>query len=223
MVQGLNILYAEKDEQLRKHIVEVLEFMSMNVISVSNGTEAYSEYLKLQPDILITDIEMPIDDQNLVEKIRQKDNEIQIIIATIHTKTEYFLKAIELNLVKYLLKPVSLNDLKNALMICVENIEQKKENPIKYFNDDDFYHLTKRHLRVNNKTIKLDYHEREFLELLLDQYNKIVTYSKIEKEIWNNKMSSAAIRSLVRNLRKKLPNGVIQNISKIGYQINIKN
>jgi DNA-binding response OmpR family regulator len=225
MLKKLNVLYVEKeDEEIKKYTIEALEFMSMNVYAVSNGEEAYSQYLKNKPDILISEIELPLlNGLDLVEKIRKEDTEIQIIIMTIYTNIEYFLKAIELSLVKYLLKPVSLNDLKNALVLCIDNIEKKRENLIKYFNKNDFYNLTKRHLFINDKTIKLDYHEREFLELLLKQNKRIVTYSQIEKEIWDKDMSSAAIRSLVRNLRKKLPLNVIENISKIGYKINIIN
>jgi DNA-binding response OmpR family regulator len=222
MLKRLNVLYVENEEHIKQYTIEALEFMSMNVYPVSNGEEAYIQYLENKPDILISEIELPLlNGLDLVEKIRKEDNEIQIIITTIHTNTEYFLKAIELSLVKYLLKPVSLNDLKNALLLCIDNIERKQENLIKYFNKDDFYNLTQRHLFINNKTVQLDYHERELLELLLSRSNNIVSYIKIEKEIWDDKMSSAAIRSLVRNLRKKLPNNIIKNISKIGYQINL--
>ncbi len=124
---------------------------------------------------------------------------------------------------KYLLKPISLNHLKNALTICVNNIENKWQESIKYFNKYDFYNLSDKLLMVDNKTIKLDYHERGFLELLLKHNDRTVTYSEIEKEIWDNNMSSAAIRSLVRNLRKKLPENSIENLSKIGYKINLNN
>ena len=60
------------------------------------------------------------------------------------------------------------------------------------------------------------------LELLLKHNDRTLTYMEIEREIWDNNMSSAAIRSLVRNLRKKLPVNTIENLSKIGYKINIK-
>lgn len=222
MLRSLNILYIEKEEELREHIVDALEFMSMNVTSVSCPDEAYNIYISELPDIIISDIEMPLKDgSNLLEKIRQNDNDILIIITTTNTKTEYFLKAIELNLVKYLLRPISLNDIKNTLILCIKKIEEKSDNSVKYFNKNDYYDLSKRLLFVNKKTIRLDPHERELLELLLCKNNNIVTYSKIDEEIWNSNMSSAAIRSLVRNLRKKLPNDVLENISKIGYKINI--
>lgn len=223
MLKSLNVLYIEKDDYTREYISDALEFMSMNVTSTKCGDEAYSLYLKNKPDILVSDIEVPIlDKYNLVEKIRQNDNNIQIIITSEITSTEHFLKAVELNLVKYLLKPISLSNLKSALTICINNIENKWEESIKYFNDQDFYNLSEQRLVVNSETIKLDYHERGFLELLLKHNDRTLTYMEIEREIWDNNMSSAAIRSLVRNLRKKLPANTIENLSKIGYKINIK-
>ena len=223
MFKSLNVLYAEDEDFIRENSVEALEFMSMNVTAVSNGEDAYKEYLKNKPDIIITDIEMAtLNGLDLVEKIRENDKYTQIIITTAYTNTEYFLKAVELNLVRYLLKPISLNDLKNSLSICVENIEYIDEKLNKYFNENDYYNLTQRRLYRNGQIIKLDYHEREFLELLLRNHHQIVTYSQMEKQVWDNNMSSAAVRSLVRNLRKKLPCDVIENISKIGYKIIIK-
>lgn len=223
MFRSLNVLYAEKEDFIRKSTVEALQFMSMNVTAVSNGEKAYKEYLKNKPDIIIADIEMPIlNGLDLIEKIRQKDKETQIIIATEYTKTEYFLRAVELNLVKYLLKPVSLIDIKKVLGTCVENLEYRSEKVNKYFNEEDYYNLKERCLYVNEKIVRLDYHEREFLELLLRSYQQVVTYPQMEKKVWKNNMSSPAVRSLVRNLRKKLPPEVIENVSKIGYKIILK-
>lgn len=220
MFKDLNVLYAEDEDFIRENVVEALEFMSINVTAVSNGAEAYKQYLKNKPDIIIVDIEMPyLNGLELAEKIRKEDKDTQIIIATAYTNTEYFLKAVELNLVKYLLKPISLMDLKDSLVICKEYLDVRNEKLNKYFNDEDYYNLTQRRLYVNSKIVRLDYHEREFLELLLRNSSRAVTYSEMEKQVWDNNMSSAAVRSLVRNLRKKLPLKAIENISKIGYKI----
>jgi len=220
MLRKLNVLYAESEDFIRENTAEALQFMSMNVKAVSNGEKAYKEYLRNRPDILIVDIEMPIlSGLELIEKIRQKDNDTQIIIATEHTKTEYFLKAVELNLVKYLLKPVSLFDIKKVLTTCIKNLESKSEKLNQHFNEKDYYNLKEQRLYVNDKTVKLDYHERTLLELLLRNHHRVVPYAEMEKQVWKNNMSSAAVRSLVRNLRKKLPLKVIDNISKIGYKI----
>ena len=220
MSKSLNVLYAEDEDFIRENVVEVLEFLSITTTAVSNGEEAYKAYLKKRPDIIIADIEMPLlNGLDLSKKIRENDKDIQIIITTAYTNTEYFLKAVELNLVKYLLKPISLKELKKALSICVENLDHTSEKCNLYFNKNDYYNLSQRRLLMNGEIIKLDFHEREFLELLLKNPQRIISYEEMEKEEWDNNMSSAAVRSLVRNLRKKLPFSAIENISKTGYKV----
>ena len=145
MLKSLNVLYIEKDDYTREYISDALEFMSMNVTSTNCGDEAYSLYLENRPDILVSDIDVPIlNEHNLVEKIRKSDNNIQIIITSDITSTEHFLKAVELNLVKYLLKPISLNNLKNALSICINNIENRWQESIKYFNKKEIKSIPKK-------------------------------------------------------------------------------
>lgn len=219
-MEQLNVLYVEDQQNIKEKTVEALEFMSMKVVSVSNGVEALEQYKTNKPDIIITDIEVPkLNGLDLISKIRQHDNEIQIIILTECSDIKYCLKACELNLVKYLLQPVALKDLKEALVLCENNISYIKDTRDKYFNDKDYYSLIHKCLYVNEKVIRLDHHERNFLELLLKNHTRVVPYEELENKIWNNKMSSAAVRSLVRNLRKKLPKNAIENISKIGYKI----
>lgn len=221
MFKDMNILYAEDEDFIRENVVEALEFMSINVTAVSNGKDAYEEYLKNKPDVIIADIEMPeMTGLELAEKIRQTDNETQIVIATAYTNTEYFLKAVELNLVKYLLKPIHIIELKNTLSLCMKNL--KGNNNIKYFNDNDYYNLQDNRLFVNNFEQKLDYHERLFLQLMLKYPNHVVCYEQIESTIWDEGMSIAALRTLVKKLRQKLPKDVIENVSKTGYKIVVK-
>jgi DNA-binding response OmpR family regulator len=221
MLKNLNILYAEDEDFIRENVVEALEFMSINVKAVSNGKDAYDEYLKCKPDIVIADIEMPLlNGLELAQKIRKIDNETQIVITTAYKNTDYLLKAVELNLVKYLLKPIHIIELKNVLTTCMRKI--KKSNSVKYFNEKDYYDLNEHQLIENSEEVKLDYHERLFLELLLRNENHVVPYQQIESTIWEEGMSIASLRTLVKKIRTKLPENVIENISKTGYKVNIK-
>jgi len=60
-----------------------------------------------------------------VAKIRKQDKDIPIISTTAYTKTDYLLDAIELTLVKYLVKPVSKEKLHQALGSCFQHIKLK--------------------------------------------------------------------------------------------------
>ena len=72
-------------------------------------------------------------------------------------------------------------------------------------------------LKVNEKDIGINKKELEFLVTLARK--KMITYDEVN-ELWEDNIpSSNAIRSFVKNLRKKLPDGFIKNKSSIGYYI----
>ena len=59
----------------------------------------------------------------------------------------------------------------------------------------------------------------------MEKKDSIVPYRTIEEIVWNDDkmMSSTSLRTLVKNIRKKLSCDIIENISKIGYRLVIEN
>jgi DNA-binding response OmpR family regulator len=60
------------------------------------------------------------------------------------------------------------------------------------------------------------------MDLLVQNKNKVITYSQIEQEVWlknDEVMSQSALRTVVKNLRKKSPVNFIENISGTGYKL----
>ena len=76
---------------------------------------------------------------------------------------------------------------------------------------------------IEGKIIKLTIKETEFLKLLIKKKGSIVSYEIIDKVVWGeeNIMSSTSLRTLVKNIRKKLSCEIIENIPKMGYRIAI--
>ncbi|MFT7004916.1 MAG: DNA-binding response OmpR family regulator [Sulfurimonas sp.] len=222
MLREAKILYAEDEDFIRESMLESLSFFCDNVIAVADTESAYKVYLEEKPDILFVDIEMPgLNGLELAEKIRKEDQNIQIVVTTAYTDTKYFLKAVELNLVKYLLKPISFDDLKDTLVLCSKNLTPK-EKPHKYFDDEVYYDTEKEQLFIKGIESYLDFQERSFLTLLTKAAGRVVSYDELENHIWCNGLSEGAVRTLVFALRKKLPKKTIENIPKVGYKIVIK-
>ncbi len=74
-----------------------------------DGQEGLELYKKFEPEIVITDIEMPkLNGLEMAKKIRKHSLSTQIIIITAYKKPEYLLDAVNLQLVQYLIKPISL-------------------------------------------------------------------------------------------------------------------
>ncbi|MFV0481011.1 MAG: response regulator transcription factor [Campylobacteraceae bacterium] len=221
-LKNIKILYAEDEGFVHDSMVELLGFFSNNIVTAKDGSEAFLLYQKEKPDIVIADIEMPgMNGLELAEQIRKNDKKVQIIITTAYTNTEYLLKAVELNIVKYLIKPISLANIEKVLSVCMENII-RLDNPKKYFNKKDYYDVRAKQLIIDDKEVSLDYHEKKFFELLIKTPGRVVSYNELENTVWQHGMSTSAIRSLVFNLRNKLPDGIIKNVSKTGYKVVIK-
>ena len=74
-------------------------------------------------------------------------------------------------------------------------------------------------LSFHGELIHLNKKESLFLELLLHNKQRIVTYDELQTHVWQDDvMTDSALRSLVRNLRKKLPKDFITNLSGVGYR-----
>ncbi|MFK2822081.1 response regulator transcription factor [Arcobacter sp. YIC-80] len=220
--KNIRLLYVDDEDLIRENAIEYLNRYFDEVYESRDGLEALQLIEKVKPHIVITDIKMPnLNGIELAKKIRQSDKKTQIIIATAYTDTNFLITAVELQLVKYMLKPILETKLISVLKSCIETIKEDDTN-IKKFSSDVFFDIFNKTLLVNNKLKKLTKNEILFLELLCSNSNRVVSYEEIQTYIWyDNYMSGDAIRSLVRALRKKLPNGIIENFSGLGYKINI--
>lgn len=220
MLKNFTILYVEDDEIVRKNAIEYLRRISKSVIEAEDGKEAISLWKKHKPDIIITDINMPrLNGIDMASYIRSEDKNVQIIIATAYSDTENLLRAVELQLVKYIIKPITKEKLLKALQKSIELIEDKSKFNLKLSNTS-FYNAYDKTITDEGKEIKLTKNETLFLDLLAHHHTRVVKYEEIESAIWAYEgMSQDAIRSLVRGLRKKVPEDSIENVSGVGYKL----
>jgi len=220
MLKNFTILYVEDEEMVRKNAVEYLNRVAKNVLEAKDGKEAIRIWAEHKPDIIITDINMPkLNGLDMAAYIRAQDKEVQIIVATAYSDTEYLLKAVELQLVKYIIKPITKDKLVAALEKSIELIQDKSKFNLK-LSEESLYNAYEKLIYKNGDIIKLTKNETLFLDLLAHHHSRVVNYEEIENAIWAYQgMSDDAIRSLVRGLRKKVPEGTIENISGIGYKI----
>ncbi len=221
-LKTLTILYAEDEDVIRKNVAQTLRYYAKEVIEAKDGAEAYELYKKHKIDILYTDILMPnLNGIELVKKIRAEDKDIAIVMVTAHTDKDYLLKAVELHLEQYIVKPMNLKTLKTSLTKCVKNINQNKPITKKLPNDFEYDFDTKA-FTCKGEITKLTKKEALFFELLLKNFQRVVSYDEIEYEVWqNDMMSSLALKSLVRNLRAKFCKECIKNHSGMGYKLDI--
>ncbi len=222
LLQNFTILYVEDNEAVRKSAVEYLSRISKKVLQAKDGKEAIGIWKEFKPDIIITDINMPrLNGLDMASYIRAHDKDVQIIVATAYSDTEYLLRAVELQLVKYIIKPITKEKLSEALQKSMELIQDKSKFNLQ-LSSSYTYNAYEKVIYKDKKEIKLTKNELLFLDLLAHHSSRVVKYEEIESAIWAYEgMSQDAIRSLVRGIRKKVPQNAIENISGIGYKLNL--
>ncbi|MEA1915169.1 MAG: response regulator, partial [Campylobacterota bacterium] len=137
-MKNYTILYAEDENQTRLNYTNYLERYFKKVYSVSNGQDAFDTYKEQQPDILLLDINMPkLNGLEVAKKIRLDDKITRIIILTAHVEQDKLLFAAELNLTKYLPKPISRSELKDALNDAIAQLQDLKgQKELIYLNEE---------------------------------------------------------------------------------------
>jgi PAS domain S-box-containing protein len=122
-LKTLTILYTEDDDNIRGQLAQFLKRRCANLYLGKNGKEGLKIFKKYHPDIVITDILMPeMDGLKMGEAIRAISPKISIIITTAFEEPRYFQCAIDLGVDKYVMKPVELDVLEDALLKCARAI-----------------------------------------------------------------------------------------------------
>jgi len=113
-------------------------------------------------------------------------------------------------------------DMVSLLMYEVRKTSRRAENILKI--DESFYWDKKnRQLFYANKEVELTTKENEFLSLLFSDINRGFSYEVIFMDLWCDTKTSRhpSLKTLVKQLRKKLPKDIIKNIFGFGYKIEI--
>lgn len=220
-----SILYVEDEKEIRENYVRYLRKNYINVYEAEEGRIAYEIYKDKKPQILIVDINIPnLNGIDLIRKIRENDHTTKAIMLTAHTDTEYLLDATSLQLTKYLVKPVTRSELKEALELAENELEKYDIKPkeMLVLKDGYSWHFKTQELK-NKENILLTDKERQVLALLFSHTAITYSYDDIIGTIWDsyddNKIP--ALKTIIKNLRKKLPPESIKNIFGVGYKINI--
>ena len=109
------VLVVDDEENQRRTLVQKVDWASAGfrvVGEAENGVEALELVETLEPDLIITDIKMPmISGLELSASVRKLRPATQIVILSGYDSFEYARTAINYNIIRYLLKPISSAEL----------------------------------------------------------------------------------------------------------------
>ncbi|MEA1891668.1 MAG: response regulator [Campylobacterota bacterium] len=224
-IEDISILIAEDESELREYLQEYLELFFSRVYVATCGEEGYKQYIDKKPDIIISDINMPnLDGLSMVKHIREHDKETDIIIMSAHSEKDKLLKAIELGLVTYMVKPINSQKLKSIVLDIVERLRGSKKRL--YLSKEIYWDKINSNLYEKDKQIYLKEKELLLLQLLCSNTEHAFTPKKIFDYLYSKQeekeFSEYSITSFIKRLRTKLPQNLIQNEYGLGYKVTSK-
>lgn len=219
-----NILIVEDDIDTLEIMVELFESDFSNIYTSTSGYEAIEIFKKNVINVILCDINIPkLNGLETINEIRKIDYTVPIIVVSACSDTQTLLKASNCNIQGYILKPMmseDIDEIKNKIFYHQNN--EFVDKPIK-INFSTSLDLENNQIIIEKDIVKLTKKETEFLKLLIKKKDSVVSYEIIEQNVWGeeNVMSNTSLRTLVKNIRKKLACEIIENIPKMGYRITI--
>ena len=216
----LTVLFVEDEEDLRNALESAIGDEFAKFIVARDGDDGLKKFKKFKPDIVVTDIMMPVmDGLSIAKEIKHISKQTPIIILSAFSEKEKLLEAIDVGIDKYLIKPIDPDQLLQTLkLVSSVLLEQGDVVELGFGYQFD---KSKRVLIKDGKTIFLTKKELLFISILVKNLGVFVLHEEIKKYVWTNKkVTDSAIRTFIKRVREKTDKEFIKNIPGLGYKIN---
>ncbi|EOH9809186.1 butyrate response regulator transcription factor BumR, partial [Campylobacter jejuni] len=215
----LIILVVEDEVKARESMINILSERFSKVIGAQNGDEGLKKFKKFKPDLVITDIAMPImDGLDMAREIKEISDDVPIVVLSAYSEKERLLRSIDIGIDKYLIKPVDIEELFKVLDYLIG--EKIEANMLVKISEEYQFNKTKRTLIYSGEEIVLTKKELAFISLLLKQPGALVLHEDIKKNVWiGEHVSDTAVRTFIKRVRDKVGEDFIKNVPSLGYKI----
>lgn len=215
----MKILLLEDEYSLRISIEEFLSDIGYEVDGFMDGLEAHDAVYDKSYDILLLDVNVPtLDGFEMLRKLRQDGIKIPAIFLTSMTDTTDLKEGYKRGCCDYIRKPFDLVELELRIDQALASVSSDDGSVIE-LGHDITYDMKKSKLALKDEEIVLRKTEKDILEVLIKNKNAVVSTQMFQDEVWGEYVEPATIRVQLNNLRKKLPDELIQNRRGLGYII----
>ena len=174
------------------------------MIDAPNGKAAL-ELLASKPQLVILDLGLPdIDGLDLLRQMRQRDASLPIVVLSSRGDEAGKVAALDLGADDYVTKPFGMDELLARMRAALRHqLQVHGERPIFQVGDLSV-DLVRRHVKVDDKEVKLSPKEYDLLRLLVQHAGKVLTHKFLLRELWDEPTDTQYLRVYVRQLRRKI-------------------
>lgn len=127
-LKDLVVLHVEDDAIIQCHLQAILGELVGEMHVASDGQEGLTLFERLQPDVIVSDIRMPrMDGLDMVSRVREAAPELPVIFTSAYSDADYLLRAIELGVDRYIVKPFAHRQVVQAMTHVAKGLIRQKQ------------------------------------------------------------------------------------------------
>ena len=217
------ILIIDDDAELLKMLKKYLEIKRYEIITAENGLEGLNK-IKLQPDIILLDVNMPnMDGIEVCRRVRDKVS-CPIIFLTARVDEQDVVNGLSSGGDDYILKPFGLKELDARITAHLKRETRRKEKTEVCFQGELSIDYTAKTVQIHTDYLELTRSEYGIIEFLTMNPGMIFDKERIYERVcaYDAVGDSRVITELIRRIRKKIQQYTeteyIETIWGMGYR-----
>ena len=220
------ILIVEDDGNIRELLRLYLEREGYEITEAANGEEGVELWRKINPDMILLDVMMPIMDGWQVCKIIRKESKVPIIIMTAKGETFDKVNGLEMGADDYIVKPLEMREVIARVRAIFRRLAPEDSGKISFDKltvDKQAYDLI-----VDGKRVDAPPKEIELLYFLASNPNRVFTRAQLLDDVWGFDYfgDTRAVDTQIKRIRQKFPEDAkgfgIRTIYGVGYKFEVE-
>jgi len=241
----ISLLFVEDNDTIRFLYSKLLSTRVNVFYTAENGQLGLELHQQHKPDLIITDISMPVmDGLEMIGHIKKIDPEVKVIVMSAYSIKEYFLEAINLGVNGYLIKPVEakklfvlIDDLAGQILMKKELAEKEEKRHIAEENlkrslaEKDIllrevHHRVKNNMQIISSILKMQQRQVDdpTLKVILEEsQSRIRSMALIHENLYQNEnLANITFANYIKSLAGNLARTFSDSQSKITFHYDIE-
>ncbi len=222
-MKSLKILFVDDDLKYSMILKRLLEKEGYEVTYAGNGNIALEQFVRVKPDLVLLDINMPgLDGFEVAERIRETDKHVLIFFLSDRSDKADRLQGFQLKANDYLAKPFYPEELiariRERFAVQLSDVVEDET----YSFGNSVFNYSTNEIRTGNNKVLVTSRQADILRLLVLNRNTSVSRDRLLELVWGNSSyaNSLALNVQISYLRKALKNDPtvkIESLMKKGY------
>ncbi len=241
----ISVLIVEDNDSIRNLYSKWLSKRVQKVYNASDGQQGIGIFLDNHPDMVITDISMPIiSGLDMIRKIKSTNPGLYVIVMSAYSFKEYFLEAISLGVNGYLIKPVErdklytlVDELSGYILMqkALEEKERKRQiaemNLLKSLEEKEIllkevHHRVKNNMQIISSILKMQERlidDPKLKTVLGESQNRIRSMALIHENLYRNEnLANIQFKNYVQSLVNTISRGYFDLKGKVSFKFDIE-